>query len=103
MKRVEFKLSMPNCASWNGEWSGKGKNYSRVRKLNKKTLKFLGLDVRDTMNWYHGWSDGWGACVSARVLEVGERVEKSDGFAGYDWMINNILRYNTTKEPGINY
>lgn len=103
MKRVEFRLSMPNCASWNGKWSGEGKNYSKIRKLTDKTLKFLGLDSKSSESWYHRWSDGWGALINARVLESGERARKSAGFAGYDWMIDNILRYNTTKEPGKNY
>lgn len=103
MRRVEFRLSMPNVASWNGKWTGEGRNYSIVKKLSNKLLAFLGLDIKNEENWYHSWSDGWGANVHARVLEPGESVRKSDGFGGYDWMVKNILTYNSTKEPNKNY
>ena len=102
MNRIEFKLSMPNVASWNGKWSGEGRNYVRYRNLTDKKLAELDLIEKGHNSWYHGWSDGWGASVSARVMEKGEKKQKSVGFAGYDWMIDNILIYNDTKEPGKN-
>jgi hypothetical protein len=31
--------------------------------------------------------------VSCRILLKGERLGKSDGFSGYDWMVDSILDY----------
>lgn len=90
--RVEFKLSMPGRASWNGGWSGEGKNYSIVKQMTDDGLARLGLEASGTRSWTHRWSDGWVAEVSARVVPADETLPKSDGFCGYDWMIENILR-----------
>lgn len=103
MSRIEFKLSMPNAASWNGRWSGEGRNYVKYRTLSNKIVEKLKLIKGKTESWYHAWSDGWGASVSARIMDKGEKKQKSAGFAGYEWMIDNILIYGSTKEPGKNY
>ena len=92
--KVEFRLSMPNIGSWNGRWSGKDNNYLKYKKLNKETMAFLGLDKGKTKSWRYSWSDGWGASVTGRIMEKGERNKKSDGFCDYDWMIDEIIRYN---------
>ena len=91
--RVLFRLSMPNTGSWNGRWSGEGRNYVIVRGLKDARVAELGVPT----SWYYRWDDGWGASVSARVMEKGERRPKSDGFCGYDWMVNNIIRWGTPK------
>ena len=94
MTRVEFRLAMPGRASWNGGWSGEGRNYSVVRDLSVADARILLRD--DSKNarreWAHHWSDGWCAVVTARVVPEGEELPKSDGFNGYEWMIDNILR-----------
>jgi hypothetical protein len=97
--RVEFKLSMPGRSSWDGGWSGEGKNYAVVRELSDEDLARLFDGVsKDTKLvecrriWTHRWSDGWIAKVTAHLVSVGEELAKSDGFNGYDWMIDNILR-----------
>lgn len=96
--RVEFKLSMPGRASWNGGWSGEGKNFAIVRDLSDEDLAKLfdlapgGVDLTKCVRiWTHRWSDGWFAQIRARVVPSGEELAKSDGFHGYDWMIDNIL------------
>jgi hypothetical protein len=91
--RVEFKLSMPNRGSWNGGWSGSEKNYTRVKTIGVKLAKKLGLDTNKTNSWSYSWSDGWVARITATVLEPGQRAKKSDGFCGYDWMLDSILMY----------
>lgn len=90
--RVEFKLSMPNVGSWNGKWSGEGKRYALNRTITENQAKLLGLRG-GYPNWYHSFGDGWGASISAKILEKGERFQKSNGFCGYDWMVDNILYY----------
>ena len=101
--RVEFRLSMPSRASWNGGWSGEDRNHAVVRELSDEQLAKLfapaapeGFDLSKCRNiWTHRWSDGWVAQVSARVVPAGEELAKSDGFHGYDWMIDNILTTGT--------
>jgi hypothetical protein len=98
MHLVEFKLSMPGRASWNGAWSGEDRNYAIVRELSDADLSRLfgfGSDSFDLTKcqrvWTHRWSDGWVAQVTARVVPSGEALKKSDGFCGYGWMVDNIL------------
>jgi hypothetical protein len=118
MKLVEFKLKMPGRASWNGAWSGEGKNYSLVRELSDEDFARLfdlvpsgsptvvacsavpGLSAtriaaKCLRVWSHRWSDGWVAEVTARVVPADEELAKSDGFCGYEWMVDNILSRGT--------
>jgi hypothetical protein len=97
MIRIEFRLSMPSSPSWNGAWSGAGRNYSIVKSLTDKAASAL-MGDKATRAWFHSWDDGWGARVSARVVMAGERLPKSDGFAGYDWMVANILDHGDTRD-----
>ena len=90
-KRVLFRLTMPNAGSWNGRWSGEGQNYILVRSLPEARVKELGIPK----TWHYSWGDGWGANVSARVMDKGERAPKSDGFCGYDWMVDRMIRWGT--------
>jgi len=100
MKRIEFRLSMPGCPSWDGKWSGSGRNYTIVHKLtNTSFTKLMGSGVERT--WIHHWPDGWTAQVTARLVPTGERLKKSDGFNGYDRMVRNILDHGDIENlPG---
>lgn len=92
MKRVLFKLSMPNRGSWNGKWSGSGNNYTITKNMKDETARKLGLD-KGEKSWYHSFGDGWTACVAGKILQKGEKTKKSDGFCGYDWMVTDIVLY----------
>jgi len=89
MKRVEFRLSMPGVASWNGRWSGEDRDYLIYKNLPDK--KCDEIEIADGASWGYSWSDGWRASVSARIMNKGERKKKSCGFSGYDWMVRSIL------------
>ena len=109
--RVEFRLSMPGRASWDGKWSGESKNYVVEREVSDADLAKVLLDPAAVEQfllapasidltkwrrvWTHRWSDGWLAEVTARVLPITEEPAKSDGFNGYDWMVDNILSRGT--------
>ena len=90
MTRIEFRLSMPGNNSWNGRWSGEGRNYSIVKSLPATKVLAL-LDGKDSRSWGYNFGDGWYASVTARIVPAGERLRKSDGFAGYEWMVESIL------------
>lgn len=90
MKRIEFRLSMPGNNAWNGRWSGEGRNYTKIRKLSdKRAAAMLGEKSEDS--WGYAFGDGWFASVSARIVPKGERLKKSDGFYGYEWMVDSIV------------
>lgn len=90
MTRVEFRLSMPGRNSWNGRWSGEGSNYTIVKNIpDKRAGELLGAKGRES--WGYNFGDGWYASVEGRVVPKGERLRKSAGFCGYDWMVRSIL------------
>lgn len=87
---IVFTLTMPNVGSWNGRWSGEDKIYARTMKNCKVPKEVIGK------SFIHRWEDGWTACVSVEKVECREaqKIErKSDGFCGYDWMIESIIKY----------
>ena len=90
MTRVEFRLAMPGRASWDNKWSGDSRNYALVRELDDTLAAEL-----DGRSWSYSWPDGWRAHVSARIVPVGEELNHSHGFHGYDWMVASILRHGT--------
>jgi hypothetical protein len=95
--RVEFRLTMPSVGSWNGRWSGEGRNYTIVKTLTPTRAASL-LKDQPERSWIHRWEDGWCARITARVIRG--RLPKSDGFCGYEWMIVNILTFGDTRAPG---
>jgi hypothetical protein len=87
--RIEFRLTMPGKASWDGKWSGDARNYTLLRDLDDARAAQL-----DGRSWSYGWSDGWRAEISARVVRDGEKLKPSHGFHGYDWMVASILQHD---------
>lgn len=88
MTRVEFRLTMPGCGSWNGKWSGELRNYTILRNIDDDQAAQL-----DGRSWSYGWSDGWRAEVSARIVREGDMLKPSHDFNGYEWMVASILQY----------
>lgn len=89
-----FILSMPNNNAWNGKWSGNDLIYARVRSVQsqKGIAKLTALVGRHS----HSFGDGWRACVEVRQVDRKEaaRLRKaSQGFCGYDWMIETLTLY----------
>lgn len=101
MKYYVFTLEMPNVGSWNGKWSGTENNYCVVRsypcpKRGSERLK----NVSSKNYHYYNFGDGWGASVSVKEIErksVEEIKKLSQGFCGYDWMIDEIEKYGFIK------
>jgi hypothetical protein len=87
-----FLLSMPNNNAWNGKWTGDGKCYARVKSFQQRTYKekLLGL----VGNHYYNFGDGWGANVEVKTVTAEEKrklLKATQGFCGYDWMIDSLL------------
>lgn len=87
---IIFELTMPNCGSWNGKWSGEKRLYAKSRRNNQVPKEVVGK------KFYYRWDDGWTACVSVKKVYYREGrkiMRKSSGFCGYDWMIDSIINY----------
>ena len=83
--RLIAELSMPNVGSWNGQWSGQGKTYTKSLDVSpKKAEELIGY-------YYHSFGDGWGAGVEIRKPKKRERA--TNQFCGYEWMIASIRNY----------
>ena len=94
---IVFELTMPNCGSWNGRWTGEGKSYIRTRPDKSVPKEVVGK------TFYHTWDDGWTACVSVTHTDrrTAEKLrKKSVGFYGYDWMIDSIISRGSIKIEG---
>jgi len=97
---LSFELTMPNVGSCNGQWTGGSKKYYRHKTVSKKDAEKI-LSNKERNSWYYNFGDGWGANVSVeKVLstEKNKRERNSKGFAGYDWMIDEIIKYGRILE-----
>ena len=87
---VVFKLTMPNRNTWNGKWTGDEMIFARSKKDKDVPKEVIGK------SFLHHWADGWIACVSVEKMdckEANKLMRMSNGFCGYDWMIESIIRY----------
>lgn len=95
-----FELTMPNRGSWNGRWSGENDGHYLFKTSQATSMKkrFQELDGR---SWYYSWPDGWGACISARIVDSKEAAKlrrRNAGFCMYDWMVSDILTFGEIRE-----
>ena len=91
---VQFTLSMPNCNSWNGRWTGEDNIYARVRNLTKKDYPNL-EELLEKGYFTYRFDDGWCAGISVEKIDSkrASKIRKNTkGFYGYDWMITSILK-----------
>lgn len=93
---LAFYLSMPNCASWNGRWSGEGRKYVIVKTFRGKKQTEKAEKIRDTGYYHYRWSDGWGAGITVKQVDSSQAAKlrrESEGFSGYGWMVRTICDY----------
>lgn len=76
-----------------GQWSGAGRRYALQRTVSSKTA-----DELDNKYFSYSWTDGWRADIHVRKMLKGERLGKTDGFCGYDWMVYNILNHGDPRD-----
>ncbi len=90
---ISFTLTMPRNNSWNGRWSGDEKLFAVVKKLPKTKESEL-----DGQRFGYAWNDGWAANIDCQLVtgtEAAKIRKKSQGFCGYEWMINNIISHGS--------
>lgn len=95
---IIFELTMPRRGSWNGRWTGETRRYLRCRPNRSVPKELWDKDFE------YSWDDGWAACVSVRKVDAREAnklMKSSDGFCGYDWMIDSIIRNGYIIAPSL--
>ena len=95
-----FELTMPNVGSWNGHWSGENDGHY-IFKTSKKKCDLELFQKLDGGSWYYGWDDGWGASITARVIDARYAANLrrvNTGFCGYDWMVDDILAFGEIRK-----
>lgn len=88
-----FILTMPKNNSWNGKWTGEGRVYA-CSKIAFSRGKPLYPNLKEG-NFYYDFGDGWGANVKVEYVTPSEAkriMRKSNGFCGYNWMCDEIMR-----------
>lgn len=97
---IQFTLSMPNSGSWNGQWSGSSSFYAIVKTFTKKNKDKADKIIKDGP-YSFSWEDGWRASISVKIIDAKEKrfvIKHSDGFCGYDWMVESILEHGYIKD-----
>lgn len=87
--KLLFVLRMTKVGTWNGRWTGEGSIFARTRDVKKHPGCKEG-------SYRYAWNDGWEAEISVKKVtaqEAAESMKWSEGFLGYDWMIDSILKY----------
>lgn len=90
---LQFTLSMPNIGSWNGKWTGSENLYAKVINFGKsKKAK----EILEHGHYYYDFGDGWTARIDVAQIDAARarKVRRaSNGFCGYEWMIESIRYY----------
>lgn len=98
---LSFILSMPNNNSWNNKWSGEENLYVITRsflKINSAQAQ----EILDKGYFYYNFGDGWGSRISVKQVtshEAAKLRKKSQGFCGYDWMVDEIIQHGEILGP----
>jgi len=81
---LQFELTIPNNNSWNGIDTGnKGGYFIHVNVDKKKADELNGKE------FYYTFVDGWRANIKVSK----HKKQKSNGFRGYNWMVDEIIKY----------
>ena len=93
-RHFAFILTMPSINTWNNRWSGEGKIFAKIESTNSpKQIPILEKFVGKSFGYDFG--DGWYARVEVKEVDSTEKRKlnaKSDGFMGYEWMIESIKK-----------
>jgi len=90
---ISFRLSMPNCGSWNGKWGGSDRVFAIVKNIRTKRTAEMILKKE---SYSYNFGDGWRASISVEKIDAAKARKlrkQSVGFSGYDWMVDSIFCY----------
>ncbi len=100
---IVFTLTMPGRNTWNGRWSGQGHIYAIVKNMGKSQKSARRCQaLMDGSPYGYDFGDGWRAKISVHeetVAESRKTRRASQGFCGYDWMVDSLLTYGNIKTP----
>lgn len=85
---------MPNCGSWDGKWSGSSRIHTCFRSFHGKKGEEKAKSILEKGHFSYNFGDGWRASIEPKHLTPSElRAFRrlSDGFCGYDWMVDSIV------------
>ncbi len=94
-----FELTMPNNNSWNSKWTGDKRKHYEFRHFNQlqdpgNSSSLSGQSFR------YNFGDGWAASIHVDAVdgvEKRKRQKVNDGFCGYSWMVDEIMKYGRIK------
>ena len=92
---LAFRLNMPGVRSWNGRWSGEGKDHVKVVTLRGKAGAAKGQQILNERSFHYSFGDGWVARIDVEQVDSGRAARlrrNSAGFCAYDWMVDSIMR-----------
>lgn len=92
---VAFILSMPSNNSWDGRWSGDDKLFAVVKSFQGRGEIEKARSILEKRDFRYSFGDGWVARIEVKEVNGAEAKtirRKSQGFCGYDWMVNSIIR-----------
>jgi hypothetical protein len=91
-KRVIFEIDISGWPLSSREFM-EHKKYSIARSLGTKALGTIGLSNNSMARYSYSWDDPFTIRIEARIAKPRERV--SGRFMGYEWMIDNLVKYGT--------
>jgi hypothetical protein len=86
---------MPRNNAWNGKWTGDTKFYAKVFSFGRsKSSKEKAERILKEEYFTYNFGDGWVARIDVFEVDNKEKIKirkKSNGFCGYNWMIDSII------------
>lgn len=91
-KRVIFEIDISGWPLRSRELMH-NKKFSIARSLGAKALESIGLSNNSMARFSYSWNDPFTIGIEARIAKEREKV--SGKFMGYEWMIDNLVKYGT--------
>lgn len=88
---------MPGVGSWDGKWTGSGDCHVIVRSVTNAELAHITIPAF----YRYDFGDGWAASIAVHPVadstEARKLRRRSDGFCGYNWMVDEIIAHGRIK------
>lgn len=91
-KRVIFEIDISGWPLRSRELM-QNKKYSIARSLGAEELGVIGLSNNSMARFSYSWNDPFTIGIEAKIAKPRDKV--SGNFLGYDWMIDNLVKYGS--------